>query len=100
MFDKHQTQKISTYKFPLHKFIEYEESDLVWAAPLKYAILDKILIKTLNNEMVVHQRVDYVDEICPNNSHQIVEASQIISTSIVKNPNSSWMPKWNPVLIG
>jgi len=97
MFDNKKIKNIDVYSFPQSKFIEYEESDLRWA---KYGYANLIINRTevLFNDMVQSEHNSPTNQ--PNLGGQIIENLRSVQSTTYRNPNSTWKPKWNPVLIG
>lgn len=98
MYDKTQVIRNTRYIFPKHKFIEYEESDLIWALPCGYAKIDGIVEQVYKNDK--HISTTITPNIDQSENTQIILKSEILRTSLVYNPFSNWKPKWNPELVG
>ena len=101
MFDKIENIRKTTWAFPKSRFIEYEESDLMWAAPLRYAVVIGIQDNIQKNGSYTGGKIYNTDSYPgPYKNAQLITKREILSTSIVSNPNSTWKPKWNPELVG
>lgn len=98
MYDKTQTIRNTRYIFPKHKFIEYEESDLIWALPCRYAKVDGIVEQVYKNDEKISTSI--IPNVDQSENIQIFIKQEILRTSIVYNPFSTWKPKWNPTTIG
>lgn len=97
MFDKREVKRVRLYEFPRSRFIDYEKSDLRWAK-FGYAKLLIDRVDIIQNNVVQSQHLS--ESINGVEDGQIVSETTILNTSIVRNPNSTWKPVWNPLLIG
>jgi hypothetical protein len=101
MFDKIETIRRTTFAFPGNRFIEYEESDLEWAAPIGYAVIIGIQDNTQKNGKYVGGKIYSTDSYPgPYNNAQLITKHEILSSTLVLNPFSNWRPTWNPELVG
>ena len=73
-------------------------SDLQWAIPLKYAELSTTIEECATNDQVYSTLYFSASDSEKTKGAQFVETKYAWS-SIIRDPNSNWKPKWNPVEI-